>query len=346
MNPVYRQARSAAEQARKQGETKLAEQWAKKQRTIRSGLPDPEYKRLRYVRYADDALLGYVGTRQEAEEIKEEIRKFLQRIKLTLSDEKTRITHAVSEQARFLGYDIQTTLADSKRKHNQRSINGQIMLRVPDEVKRQWEQKYQQAGKPVHDSKLLANAAYDIVLTYNQQLLGLTNYYRLAVNVASLSKVKWLMEISLVKTLAAKQKQTVTWVYRHYRTTSPEGLKCLEVKIERGEEKPLIARFGGKPIRYARFAKIEDRIPQLHLERTQLVQRLLADQCELCGSTGKIEIHHIHSIKQLIQKYRKRGADMPGWVKKMAGMYRKTLAVCVACHHQIHAGAYDGHKLG
>jgi hypothetical protein len=142
-----------------------------------------------------------------------------------------------------------------------------------------------------------------------------------------------------------EHKQTVTWVYRHYRRTSPEGLKCLEVKRERGEEKPLIARFGGKPIRYAKFARIENRIPQLYLARTQLVQRLLADQCELCGSTGKIEIHHIHSSKQLIQKYRKRGADMPWWVKKMAGMYRKTLAVCVACHHQIHTGTYDGRKL-
>src|SRR5436305_9756947 len=84
---------------------------------------DPDYRRLRYVRYADDFLLGFIGPRSEAEEIKQQLRKFLQeKLKLELSEEKTLITHAVSETARFLGYEITTNQADTKR--TKRNTNG------------------------------------------------------------------------------------------------------------------------------------------------------------------------------------------------------------------------------
>ena len=66
---------------------------------------DPNYRRLKYVRYADDFLLGFIGPRSEAEEIKQHLGRFLEEeLKLHLSETKTLITHARSEAARFLGY--------------------------------------------------------------------------------------------------------------------------------------------------------------------------------------------------------------------------------------------------
>lgn len=75
---------------------------------------DPGYRRLRYIRYADDHLLGFAGTRAEAEQIKDELGTFLRNEpKLELSTEKTVITHARTKKARFLGYDIWTRQADT-----------------------------------------------------------------------------------------------------------------------------------------------------------------------------------------------------------------------------------------
>src|SRR5262249_6906208 len=85
---------------------------------------DPDFRRLRYVRYADDFLLGYIGTKEEAEEIKERLRDFLRdNLKLEMSEEKTKITHAATHAARFLGYDIRTTLANEYRTYKRRAAN-------------------------------------------------------------------------------------------------------------------------------------------------------------------------------------------------------------------------------
>src|SRR5215469_13075287 len=77
---------------------------------------DPEFRRLKYVRYADDFLLGFIGPRSEAEEIKRHLAEFLQEeLKLELSQVKTLITHSRSEAARFLGYEIQSLQQNSKQ---------------------------------------------------------------------------------------------------------------------------------------------------------------------------------------------------------------------------------------
>lgn len=109
-------------------------------RTLQQAIPsvdvhDPNYRRLRYIRYADDHLLGFAGTKAEAEEIKTELAVFLRdELKLTLSTEKTVITHARTHKARFLGYDIWTRQDDTKRTGGGRSINGSIALGVPPEA--------------------------------------------------------------------------------------------------------------------------------------------------------------------------------------------------------------------
>ena len=113
--------------------------------------------------------------------------------------------------------------------------------------------------------------------------------------------------------------------------------KCLQVVIERGEnKKPLVARFGGIPLKRKQDAILVDRLPQFVMtNRSELLQRVLADKCELCGSKEKVEVHHIRKLADLEKPGRK---EKPVWVKQMATRRRKTHIVCRKCHEKIHAG--------
>ena len=76
--------------------------------------------------------------------------------------------------------------------------------------------------------------------------------------------------------------------------------------------------------------------------RSELIERLLAQKCELCGSTEKIEVHHIRKLADLAQK---DGVERPEWMQKMSARRRKTLVVCLDCHQKIHSGRYDGRAI-
>ena len=329
-----------------QGDRERYQKLVKKRRTLPSKMPhDPQYRRLRYCRYADDILLGFTGPKAKALEIKQKIGSFLTSIGLTLSDEKTLITHATTDRARFLGYDVYMAHGDSRLCNKRRSINGTPMLSVPPEVVKEWKTRRTRQGKPYHRTELLNNSDYDIVLAYNLEFQGLANYYTLAHDVAKkMYPVKWMYLQSLVKTLAAKHKRKATWVYKRYYRKLDNGIKAIVVKVEREDKDPLITRFGAKPIRFDRNAIIKDPILQSRPARNELVRRLLADRCELCDSTEDINVHHIRKLKNLKRRYAGRSKP-PQWVVRMIEKRRKTLVVCMQCHQNIHAGSYDGPKL-
>jgi hypothetical protein len=148
------------------------------------------------------------------------------------------------------------------------------------------------------------------------------------------------METSMLMTLANKHKSTVTKMARHYRTTIATAagpLTCFRVVVERDAGKrPLIAQFGGFPIRRQRDAVISDQRPPVAYTRgTELIKRLLADACELCGQTERVEVHHIRKLADL----RRPGqGQIPDWRRIMATRKRKTLVVCRRCHEAIHQG--------
>src|SRR5256886_11718196 len=77
--------------------------------------------------------------------------------------------------------------------------------------------------------------------------------------------------------------------------------KCLQVVVQRGEnKKPLVARFGGIPLIRKQEAILVDRLPQFVMTtRSELLTRVLADTCELCGSKEKVEVHHIRKLDDL-----------------------------------------------
>jgi hypothetical protein len=328
---------------RKRGKTEGAKALVKHRRTLPSVDPhDPDFRRLYYTRYADDFLLGLIGTKEEAHTIKRQIKDWLQgNLLLELSDEKTLITHATTDKARFLGYEVTTLIVpDRLDRHRRRATNGKISLRVPIDVVNKHCQRYLNAKrKPRHRTELLEDSDYSIVARYQQEYRGIVQYYKLAPNVCWFSRLQWVMQVSLLKTLANKHKTTVRAIARKYctTTTTAEGktLACLEVRVERTEKSPLVARFGGISLARQPDAILNDKLPQPRGGRTELLKRLLADTCELCGSEEHIQVHHIRKLADLQRPGRK---ERPQWVKTMAARRRKTLVVCWHCHQAIHAG--------
>ncbi|MGL4617774.1 MAG: reverse transcriptase domain-containing protein [Chroococcidiopsis sp.] len=345
-NPPYVALTRAASQARKAGDLERARQLNQQAQKMPSRDPfDPNFRRLRYVRYADDWLIGFTGTKAEAEDIKQQIATFLQeQLRLELSWEKTLITHAREDVAHFLGYEVHTLDADDKHDHRgQRCINGAIGLRIPRSTINAYCAKYQRQGKPIHLIRRVNDSAYSIVAAYQIEYRGIVQYYRLAYNLHTLSRLKRVMEISLVKTLAQKFNTTQRRIYRKFKTlhTNEFGTyKVLEVKVEREiGQTPLVARFGGIPLRWNKWVSISDPLPEpIWSGRSEVAQRLLAQKCELCGAIDRIEVHHIRKLADL---ERVGQTPKPDWVKAMATRQRKTLVVCQNCHQAIHYGRYD-----
>jgi hypothetical protein len=187
---------------------------------------------------------------------------------------------------------------------------------------------------------MLSDQDYSIISQYQAEYRGVVQYYLLAADVCHLNRLHWVMETSLLKTLAGKHGSSVAKMARKYKATidTPYGPRmCFQATVERGDGKePLVARFGGIPLRRQKKAVLIDRSPNLFTTSgNELIGRLIAGLCELCGSTQRLEVHHIRKLADLDKPGRN---EKPAWVRIMAKRRRKTLIVCTACHDAIHAG--------
>lgn len=341
-NRAYRVLEYAIARARRREDRAEARRLGLQRRRLPSQDPnDPDYRRLRYSRYADDWLLGFAGPKHEAEDIKSRIAVFLrEELKLQLSPSKTLITHATSQAARFLGYEITAQHCDTKITRNRRAVNAAIGLFVPKTVIRQRCALYMKKGKPAQRGALIHDDDFTIVAKYGAEYVGLVQYYLLAQDVFRLQRLRWVMETSMLKTLAGKHRSTVAKMARRYKTTidTPSGPRTVfQVKVERDRgRKPLVARFGGIPLKRVRTAVLTDQRPVMaSTRRNELIHRLLAGRCEICESMTDLEVHHIRKLADLNKPGRR---EKPSWVRLMAMRRRKTLVICRRCHEDIHAG--------
>lgn len=342
-NKRYRALISSARKYRKRGNTMMADARLKEAQTLPAmDTDDPNYRRLYYVRYADDTLFGFAGPKEEVEGIKRLLGEYLrEELKLELSQEKTLITHATTQAARFLGYEIVVQQRDDKRAYDgRRRVNAQIGLRVPIDVIEKKRAYYMRKEKPAPRPAIMHDDDFSIMSRYQEEYRGVVQYYLLAVNVCWFHRLHWIMEGSLLRTLAAKHKSTVRKQNRKYKTTieTPTGpMKCLQVIVKREEgKKPLVAQFGGIPLRRNTKAVLVDQQPQyVKYERNELLRRLLANTCEICGSTQQCQVHHVRKLADLKREGRREKA---AWEKIMIARRRKTLVVCHECHVAIHAG--------
>ncbi|MCA1671213.1 MAG: maturase [Actinobacteria bacterium] len=339
-NPAYSAAKRELARTRHRGDRASARELRRRMRSLPSkDLHDPGYRRLRYIRYADDQVLGFTGPKAEAEQIKEQLAAFLRdELTLQLSADKTLLTHARTRAARFLGYEIIVQQANSKVTHGRRAANGQIALRVPRDVITAKCAPYLQHGKPSHRGPLQNLDDYDIVKTFGAEYRGVIGYYLLATDVWRFKLLHWTAETSMLKTLAAKHRSTVTKMAAKHKATitTPHGPRtCFEARVERNGKQPLVARFGGIPLTRDKAAVLTDRIPdQVPYPRKELIARLLKRRCELCEEVGKVVVHQVRKLTSLGNP----GPGQPPWAALMTRKQRKTLVVCHPCHETIHHG--------
>jgi group II intron reverse transcriptase/maturase len=339
LNPEYARVQSRIRRARMRGDRAAARDLQRQLRTLPRDDPmDPGYRRLKYLRYADDHILGFIGPKAEAEEIKARLAAFLREtLGLELNQTKTLITHARTQRARFLGYDISVWHCNTRITGGRRAINGKIALKVPPHVVKAQCARYRSHGKPWYRSRLQNLDDYDIVRTYGAEYRGVVNYYLLAHDVWRLGVLRWNALTSLLKTLAAKHRSTVTKMAARHKAKieTSDGLRtCFEARKHREGKPDLVARFGGIPLRQNRRAVIRDPAPApAPYPRKQLIKRLRKRECELCETGTTVAVHQVTRLKEL----GKPGPGQPAWAALMAKMRRKTLIVCAACHECIHA---------
>lgn len=339
-NPDYLQVANELARARRRGDRAQARELQKRLHTLPSVDPDdPGFRRLRYSRYADDHLLGFTGPKAEAEEIKQRLATFLRDdLKLELSQDKTLITHARTGAARYLGYEITVQHDDRQITGGQRTLNGAVKLRVPLSVIKAKTAPYVNHGKPAKRTALLNESDYTIVASYGSVYRGIVQYYLLAGDVHRLHRLRWVMETSMLKTLAGKHRSTVTKMAAKHKAKiqTPHGLRtCFEASIPRDSKKPLVARFGEIPLIRQKTAIINDRQPTgAAYPHKELIKRVAANKCELCQHTDNIEVHHVRALADLATP----GHPQPPWAQLMAKRRRKTLVICDTCHESIHNG--------
>jgi group II intron reverse transcriptase/maturase len=336
-NPVYRSVEAKIMRARRRGDAPAIRDLRRQQYALPSQDPqDPDYRRLRYIRYADDHLLGFAGPKAEAEAIKERLGVFLrEELKLELSPEKTLVTHARTGAARFLGYDIHVGHNQRYQRKGRRSLNGEIQLSVPDTVIKSAAAPYMAKGKPGRRPAWIGLGDYTIVAKYGAKYRGIAQYYMLAGDIRKMHRLRWVMETSMLKTLAGKHGSSVTKMAARYKAkiNTTGGLRtCFEAILERESMKPLVARFGGFPLARQKTAFLNDRlITGPAYPHKELITRLRHGVCEICGSRDGVRVHHIKALADL-----DRSATAPPWAQIMAARQRKTLVVCGSCYDLTH----------
>jgi hypothetical protein len=257
------------------------------------------------------------------------------------------VLKADRKERSFLSSDQITTIqknqkrSATKRGTKCRSINGIVGLRLPANVLQEKCERYQKNKKVVHRAELLCESDYTIIARYQQEYRGIAEYYRMAYNLHTMARLKWVMEQSLTKTLAHKHRISVREVYKKYKTTleiNGTTYTGLQTSTPREGKEPLWAIWGGISLQWDVKAPIEDQPLNIHSRQSELEKRLLAQTCELCGATRRtdsIEVHHVRALKDL-ERY--TGRHKPAWVKIMAARQRKTLVLCRTCHMDIQYG--------
>lgn len=300
---------------------------------------DADFKRIQYNRYADDFVVGVIGSKQDAISIKEDLRRFLsEKLKLTLSEEKTKVTHS-SQAVRYLGYDIRVVRDKATKRDKNGALKrpwyGKVFLYVPHE---KWENKLHELRvmqvkwdenrgrdfwRPMHRNELLNSTDIEIVRQYNSEIRGLYNFYRIAENVGVLSKFYYMMRYSMLKTYAGKYRTNVSKIKKRYMRG---GVFRVPYITKSG---PKLCEFYHDGFRKQDkgYDNVQDTLPRYirYDGRNTLANRLRAGICELCGNkTDDIRMHHVRALKKLTGKTEAE--------RLMLHMRRKSLALCPYCY--------------
>lgn len=308
---------------------------------------DSSYKRIKYIRYADDFLIGVIGSKADCIKIKDDIRSFLStHLCLELSAEKTLITNA-QKPAKFLGFDVYIRKTNKTKRdmfgNPIRSLDGKIVLEINAEVLRNKLLEYKAVkirmrnGKEVWESKvrkqLVNNDELEIITQYNSEIRGLYNYYCIANNSSRINSFYNIMEYSMYKTYACKYRSSVRKIIRKFTQDKIFKIAYEDKKGKIKYRELYHDGFKRKKITRMQYSDDNPLTVKITAGGSGLMKKIKAHKCEICSSTDKIEVHHVHKLKDL------KGKN--DWERRMLARRRKTLVLCSSCHHKLHAGKLD-----
>jgi group II intron reverse transcriptase/maturase len=311
---------------------------------------DPNFIRLKYLRYADDWIIGICGPQVLAEQVKEELKTFLnQHLKLTLSAEKTKITHARKEQAHFLGTRLAigregiqrviTTYNGSGRPIRRRSTGSEIVMTAPKNelIKKLHNKGFCTAtGQPTTKLGWIYLDADQIITLFNGINRGIQNYYRFVDNFGFFTRIQYILKYSLAHTLAAKYKCSVRQVFKRFG-----NIPTVIIKAKDGKRDRRIAFYSNSDWKKQRngFQIGQATVDQLRWSMKLRSRSKLGMPCCICNSSEQVEMHHVRHV-------RKTGGKKPVGINAILQlMNRKQIPVCTKCHQKIHRGDYDGIRL-
>ena len=310
---------------------------------------DPGFVRVKYIRYADDWIVGVTGPRSLAEQIKDDIQTFLWDVlKLQLSQEKTVITHAKTEEAFFLGTRLQVGSVNSNplvthchhghRHYRRRCTGWSPLMRAP--IKKLVERLHQKGfcdGEGVARSKTnwVCLEVKHIIELFNSTNWGLLNYYRFADNFASMSRIQYILHRSLAKTLAHKLRKPVKQLFCEHGRNLGFSWKDSEGK-DRNAFFKANSDWTRNPTAFLTEREHPDPLETHVRFRTR---SHLGHPCIICEATVGVQMHHVRHIRKV------GGKPVGGFAWLMRLQNRKQVPVCRECHRKIHRGEYDGLRL-
>lgn len=310
---------------------------------------DPSYKRLRYVRYADDFLIGLIGSMKDCEEIRNKIHTFLhQELKLNLNLDKTKITHARKEAAHFLGTDVRITPLDKRplrlvtrgAQKFRMMANTPPLLHAPVNklIDKLVEKRFAKpGGKPSGSGRWIHFENHQIVKSFYQIWLGIRAYYSFADNLSALGRIFYVLKLSCALTLALRLKLgTAKKVFAKFG-------KDITIKDGKGK---ILASFQYESLAKTRkFSKseISQMNPMARLDKLAMATfrsiSVLDSPCIICGASDNIEMHHVRKLRDSSRAIKKDFLT-----SMMSRMNRKQVPICRSCHIDYHRGLIQNVK--
>ena len=298
---------------------------------------DPNFRRLRYIRYADDFAIMIIGTRNEAEMIKLNCKDILKtKCGVELFEEKT-ITHMEDNNLKFLGAEItklKRTATFFKSNKGRSLVVRRPLVKAPiqsllTKLKTMGyiRQNHKQEYYPKHMGALTNLSHYDILTFYNSKIHGLLNFYSFASNLNKVGRIIWYLQASCALTLARKFKLgTLSKAFSKYGKL----LKCPDTGKELYLSKNLKVRHY--------YQNTRDLILAEKLLWGSLASKLTETKfgktCTICGSTFDLEMHHVRSVKDIRATFRTGDTSYEKWT---AAMKRKQVPLC-KYHHDLYKG--------
>lgn len=340
LNQEYKKLYKSSNYYKSKGNLEKAAELRKQMLKINTTDPnDPEFKRLQYVRYADDWLIGIIGSKLETIEIKNQIKEFLKKeLNLELNEEKTFITNSNEKASLFLGVEIKSPRYEESKVSirnrlgkvfKQRFPNATIKMNLPQNRlinKLNTGSFCDKLGKSMPKLHWLGYSHGEIITGYNSIIQGIFNYYSFIDNTRTLSRIYSILRSSAAKLLATKFKLgTQRKVYVKFGKT-----------LKSPNQKKLIYRNNWSKTPMDFKENVSTDISIIYMKR--LTKTILNKICCICQSNEKVEMHHIKHLKTMNNK-------LTPMEQSMVSLNRKQIPVCRICHMDIHKGKYDGVAL-